>query len=444
MTQNELRQDTDSYNYELSGGLGHYRLSWPNQLIDIVVERIKPTGPNEVYAELTAWSKRPASAGHLGYGRVGLTSPASRKAMAKTLSEEEPEVRWERILQQLAVTIIKEHRQGIPEVAINGVVQPESLRWFIHPLVEHNQPTLIYGDGSAGKSWLAQMLCLLVIEGMSTHGLIIEDSANVLFLDYETSQPEIETRVGMLRNGLGLSPQTSSSTGCRLWYKKMSQSIVADLDELQRVVQERNIRFIVVDSVSSACGGAPEEAGVVLDMFDAIGKLQVPSLLIDHISKTKGDGTIFGSVFKRNRGRQVFRVRKADEEMADVIDIAMFHEKANNSRRISPMGWQLTIDNERHSATFIRKDVRDTALEPEMRIIDRIQTQLITNGPLSVKDLAGILDKSENHISTELSRNKNRFQRDSTNRFSINLLPSGTSELPDKVIIPKGVPLWEG
>ena len=389
------------YDFTMEGGAGIYELEWPQLLIKADVARLKENSDHELRGEIWIESQRPNSTGHVKQGRIILTSPSNRKQFAKTLEDRDSEVDWDQVVEQISVAVLEDWRAGTPEVAITGSVAPaQANRWLIQPLVQIGHPTLIYGKGSTGKSWLAQYLSVLVHEGMSVSGLTVEQS-RVLYLDWETDINEIGFRISMIRKGLGLSAESQDG----IWYKAMTQGLSADVATVKAIVQKHNIHFVVLDSLGSACMGEPESAEVVLRMFAALRSLGVTSLCVDHVSK---EGSLFGSVYKFNAARQIFEAKKAQGEGEDKLEFAMFHRKANNSKLVKPLGWVLEFDNTQDAIAMTRKDVRDTKLAGEMRIVDQISS-ILRDGPHAVKDIADILEKAPGHISKELATHKNLF-----------------------------------
>ena len=395
------------YSFDIQGGSGIYDLEWPHMNISASVSRVKADSNHELRAEVWVQSARPLSSGHMGQGRLILTSPANRKTFAKSLADRDPEVDWDKVIEQLSVAVLEEYRVGVPAVQISGNVLKTvdtNQRWLVEPLIQYGHPTLLYGKGSSGKSWMAQYLSVLIHEGLSLSGLTV-DEATVLYLDWETDQNEITSRIAMIRQGLGLPLDTASG----IWYKSMTQGLSADIATVMTLVQEHNIHFVVLDSLGSACMGEPESAEVVLRMFMALGSLGVTSLCIDHTNK---EGSLFGSVYKFNNSRQIFEAKKAQGEGDTELEFALFHKKANNSKLIKPMGWVLKFDGEAHATTLVRRDVKDTRLESEMTVVDRIKN-LLTINPSGMRpnEIAIELDKTSSHISKELSTHNQLFEK---------------------------------
>jgi hypothetical protein len=390
--------------FDISGAGGHYRLDWPRLNIQAEVSHFNKERDSSLSAEVEFRSQRPSAnaSGHVLRRRVNLSNPSA--PYVKSLTEEDESLGWKHIVDQLCVAATDAYRTGAPETELVGQIKasPEG-HWLIRPLVQIGHPTLIYGEGSSGKSWLGQYLSVLVHEGINASGLEVSQ-ARVLYLDWETDLNEIGSRLAMIRKGLGLPERTETG----IWYKYMTQGLSSDVSVVRKIVQDRNIQFVVCDSLGSACMGEPESAEVVLKLFGAIRSLGVTSLCIDHTNKSD---VLFGSVYKRNASRLVYHVKKSQREQDVEFEMAMFHEKANNSRLIGPMGWNLQFDNVGGMATFTRRDVKHTRLESEMTVKERIKNYLEESiGAQSVADIAEALGKGTTHISKELSDNKDMFR----------------------------------
>ena len=347
------------------GDNGIYKITWNELNITAEIDRIKETSDHEVKAEVKIISSRPTSSGHLGFGRLNLTSTPARNSFAKSLAERDAEVDWSGLIVHLCRLVLEEWRGGAPAMKLTGNVDVEAqVKWLIEPIIQLNNPTLIYGQGSAGKSWFAQYLAVLADEGSSHCNLGVEPST-VLYLDWETDSAELGSRITMIRRGLGMTGES------KIWYKPMSQGLANDIETIRNLCVEHAITLIIIDSLGSACMGEPESAEVVLRTFGALRSLGVSSLIIDHTNK---DGHLCGSVYKRNSARQVFHCEKSQSEDDNKLVMGLFHKKVNNSKLIKPMGFELVFED--GMITFSRQDVRDTALEEHMSLKDRIQNIL--------------------------------------------------------------------
>ena len=382
-----------------TGDNGIYKITWNELNITAEIDRIKETSDHEVKAEVWVYSKRPISEGLMGFTRLNMTSTSSRNGFAKSLAERDSEVDWHGVVVKLSQLVVDEWRGGSPAVQLSGNMDVDAqVKWLIEPIIQLNNPTLIYGQGSAGKSWFAQYLAVLADEGSQQLNLGITQS-NVLYLDWETDIGELGSRVTMIRRGLGLDGDS------RIWYKTMTQGLANDIESVRSLCVEHKITFIIIDSMGSACYGEPESAEVVLRAFGALRGLGISSLIIDHTNK---EGHLFGSVYKRTSARQVFHCEKSQSEDDNKLVMGLFHKKANNSKLMKPLGFELVFED--GMITFSRQDVRDTALEQHMTVKDRIYN-ILRKAPSTVAEIAEQLYKPdgtqyrEGHIAKELSEN---------------------------------------
>ena len=397
------------YECIVTGATGIYTLTWPQLHIEAKVSRISESRTYEITAGVIFTSKRILSeslsqSGHLLESRVKLTSTSGNKALSKSLSDLDGTVTWEIVIEQLSVAVLAEFRKGNPLVELDGDMDLMAEdKWMIRPILQLYNPTLIYGPGSTGKSFFAQWLACLVDSGLPSAGLQV-DQGRVLYLDYETSEKEVNYRFTMIRRRLGLEGKS------HIFYRSMTRGLYDDIERIREICIEKQITFVVIDSMNSACG-EPEAADAVLRAFNALRSIKMPhdstasvtSLIVDHTNK---EDKLFGSQAKFTQARLVFRAKKSQEESSDTIVLGIFHEKSNNSKLIKPIGFELVFHPEDRTMSVIRKDVKDTALEEHMKVADRIANALSRSGKLTVSEIAEEIDKEESHVRKELSYGK--------------------------------------
>ena len=388
MNQKSSGNEMKSYEFTIEGRNGIYTVAWEAIGITALVKDMQETRDHEVKGTVTFASTNPTSAGHLRFSKLNMTSATARNGMVKSLTAKDPEIDWDTVLEQLCVSVVQSYQRGVPAVQLNDAreIKDQESPWLIEPLIQLNNPTLIYAPGSTGKSWIAQYIAVLADEGLSETGFGVS-KVNVLYLDWETDQKELGTRVKMIRGGLKLSLAST------IWYRPMLRGLAQDIEEVRRACIEYNIGLVVIDSIGSACMGHPEDAAVVLELFTALRSLEISSLCVDHVNK---EGILFGSVYKFNQARQVFEFRKEQHPEENKMIIGMFHRKANNSPLRREIGLELTFVDD--VMTIERKDVRDTSLEENMRLSDRLQTLLKHIGSATIEEMAEETGKSKSHV----------------------------------------------
>ena len=381
------------YTFDMTGSDGLYVFRWPALHIQAEVSRMDKKAEK---GEITWTSSRPVGGGHLLTGNVGLTSVTSKNSMVKALLEEDDQVRWKHVVEQCCTAALNDFRTGLPEVQLTGdvVISAES-KWLVEPIIQHRNPTLIYGPGSSGKSWFAQYLACLADAGMNHGGFAVEPS-NVLYLDWETDSGELGARITMIRKGLGFTTQSG------VWYKSMNQGLAIDIETVKSIIMRREISFVVLDSLGAACMGEPESADVVLGLFRALRSLRVTSLCVDHTNK---EGYLFGSVYKFNEGRQIFEIKKDQKPEENKLVFGLFHRKANNSRLIRDLGFELNFADP-DQVSVVRKDVRDTPLESEQSFPQRVMNTYGRNGTAlyTVTEMAEELSTETRTVTDAIAR----------------------------------------
>jgi hypothetical protein len=395
----------------MSGRDGSYVFEWPSLHVSCNVSRFKSYRDEDVKASMRFYTDRPTSAdGFLTGGRVILESLSSKASLIKSLKERESELDWVKIVEQACNAALDDYRRGQKEVQLAEVDVKNHVKWVVTPgLLQEQNPTLIYGPGNTGKSWIGIWLAVMLDSGESSCGISVEpQQGKILYLDWETSEDEIGARVTMIRRGMGLQGPST------IWYKAMSTGLAQDIESIRNIIVSKGITTVVLDSLGSACMGEPESAEVVLRMFQALRSLKVTSLLIDHTNK---EGHLFGSVYKFNASRVIFEARKSQQPDDDLIVFGLFHRKSNNSKLIRDMGFELNFEDD--TAIFSRKDVRDTPLAEHMRVADQIAA-LLRRGAMTVPDIADELQKSEGHVRKVFSDNSRKFVRlnDNSGRYA--------------------------
>ena len=393
----------------ISGGRVKWQLHWPDLGIKAIVKNVGPEGKTikgVIKFEYSETSPVAPESRHIRRRLMNLLNPDAKHI--SDLRKKDPEIPWDDLIEQMNTVVYDDYNMGIPveDMSGGGISADTDAQWLIHPLVEEGNPTLIYGKGSSGKSWLGQTLSILVHEGLSVDGLTVKEGPHrVLYLDWETTSSDIRKRFGMIRSGLGLEGVRNEG----LLYKAMTRSLAEDLEAVLEVIQDQSIDFCVLDSAGYATGGHPEDSGAAMDLFSAIRELRVSSVVISHVNKA---GSLFGSEYFWNNPRFIFEAHKYQTEGDKKVVTGLFNRKSNNAGLLAPIVWELDF-SELGTVTLSRRNPEDTGLEPLLHLRDRIINLLREQkiGGLTVAHLAEVLEKSEGHIRKEISTNKDLFEK---------------------------------
>jgi len=110
-------------------------------------------------------------------------------------------------------------------------------------------------------------------------------------------------------------------------YRSCIAPLHQDIENLQEIIAEAGYNLLIVDSIGMAAGGEINEAQTAIQLFYALRKLKVTSLLIGHEPKDRNNKSIIGSAFFGNTARQVWHTKKAQDKDADDMDLLLENTK---------------------------------------------------------------------------------------------------------------------
>ena len=378
----------------------HYTLRWAAEQLTIEVERIREGREGHTIGEIKITTDAPGYEPYLHRSMFTLSSQQARRQLAQAMQERFPINQWDSILEQLYWMSAEQYRQGEPIMFAGNSDHPLETPYLLYPLLPEGQPTLLYGVGGCGKSWLADYIALSVQLPYDSHQWSPRQ-ANVLFLDWETDFLTFGSRIKRLKAGLGFPEELT------IRYRRCWQTLADDMEHIKRLVDEHHIEFIIVDSCGGACGGDISLPEPVNRFFSAIRYLGCTSLLLHHVPKS--DNVPFGSAYFFNWARAVFFVKKADESDTEhEMDVGIFHKKANEAALSSSRGFLFRFLDE--SVTVKHKQLTDTAeFVQQMSCRVRIE-QALKLGKMSTDDLVATTSDSRETITRTLGRMRDKDQ----------------------------------
>ena len=386
---------------------------WVDTGIKIVMDRFAEDHRNKTTTAEIVVSLDPevfpeATGTHLHLARLNLLSTQSKKSLANDLSSRRNSVDWAAAIEQASVKAVLHHREGSPIISVGQNAIETDHRWQLYPFLRYLQPTVMYGPGGLGKSFLAVFCSVLVQTGVEFAGLK-PLQGNVLYIDYEDVGDELNERVRALAMGIG-----GVTDGVEFKYRSSHDVLYHDIDPLRRAVAENNISLVVVDSLGGAAAGQINDADVNIKVFNALRSLNVTALIIDHVSKDGStDRGPIGSVFKYNRARSVWEVKKSQQVGETGSKVGLYHRKANSGKLQKPLGFSLEFIGEPAEVVTVNEArVEDVPeLEEGLSWPDRIDNAIATNGGMETNQLIEYFgDKHSGTIRTNLTRSRKFVQ----------------------------------
>lgn len=378
---------------------------------------------DELTGEITVATTLPGMAKHLHQARFNLSSTTSRTSLAKHLVTKTPDgtISWDDLLEQFCAAVLRSERRTNPIVRVGrldfGPEPPDT----VERILPSGMATQLFAPGKTGKGWLAWGMAVAVETGWSFAGLKTV-KGHVLYLDWEDNPKRANQRVQMVARGMGL-PEIPEMA-----IKSMNGPMRHSVNELARDIDADGFTMLIIDSAQKAIGAGTEyqsyESGAA-QMFEAIRLLgdDLTILMIDHVNKTDARGgreraQAYGSVMKTNWVRNVWEVRKDQNEGEKISQLGLYHIDSNHSELFKPFG--LLLDFQTPGEVHIRQDDMETSdrLSATLSVADRC-ARALRFGPLSLKEIADRVESSQDTCRVTMSRDKERFHELPGRRYEL-------------------------
>lgn len=377
-------------------------LVWPEFDVSVMFDRFhEDRRSHDVAAEMSCFAGSNGAPELLHRARLNLGSTQARTAAAKFLTGRREEVDWAGLLEQCAWQVLDAFRRGRGPVVLRDVVVDETVpRVVIAPLLAADDPVILFGDGGSAKSMLGLALAMSVESGIPYADLHVSQSLRAAYLDFEWQATPHRRRMQALCGGGELPSLVYIPCGAE-------GPLSAQVERLQRIIHERSIEYVFIDSVALACAGPPEEAGVCLDFFQALTRLNVGACLLAHINRGGDEERPFGSTFWHNSARSTWFLEANQEPGTPRLDLALTNRKSNDGPKAPSFALHFEFEPNR---TTIRR--ADLASIPELAgtlpLKDRIRP-LLKAGPRTVADIAEHLAAEPDTVRTTLKRMSGRL-----------------------------------
>lgn len=395
-------------------GLG-YRLEYPELATTFELTHLKRHG-DELHGDLTVLSRFPGASGIDGViftGRFNVMSTMVRGTVAKALAarvpqqKEDSQLDWAGFLLDLCYRVIAAERQGEPIVELGTSPRADPVLPLLDPLLPKNKPTILFGDGGVGKSVLALAVGASVAIGQSIiPGMTAYGQGAVLYLDYETDAADLDDRLRRVSRGAEVPMP-------RIQYRYCARPLPDMLEDLSKVVVDRSISLLIIDSAAAAMGIGSEyrdPADTAIRFFTALRTLGVSSLLIDHVSKTAtaqagGAGKPYGSTYKVNLARSTWEMRQGTRREDGAVPVALYHRKSNIGPTHSAVGLAITFTTE--AVYFDSEPITDTDLAAALPLHDRVALFLDqSDEPLDAVTIAEAIGSTRGAVASVFNRDK--------------------------------------
>lgn len=323
-------------------------------------------------------------------GSINLSSVERRQGVAREIEKRSghKDVGWADLVEDFAIRCLRQERIGRPSVNLADLSLPPADDLIVVDGVrlERQEACCLFGDGGTGKS----LLSLYIL------GTLARQGVQCGYIDAETHAGAQRRRLGMLFGEQGL-PQ--------IHYQLADRPLVLLVDHLRRWVRDKQLQYVVLDSVAMLTAGEPEKAEAANGYFGALRRLGVGSLSIAHVTKNgeNNQQKPFGSAFYHNNFRLTWNIQRTDQDAGCTVKaIGLWNRKYNNGPEFAPMGFEVVGEDGR--VRYHRVDLASIEGLGDKLPLRRRLLSTLKGGPQTVGALSAGLDAGERAIRQALSR----------------------------------------
>jgi hypothetical protein len=400
--------------------VGIYNFDWDDLNLYAKMDRIF-SKEKTLIGELKLWHKQSGNDEIIELSRLDLLSDRARNNLAMSLDKRNKSIDWLSVLKYICFITVDHYRKGEPIEFLGDEPKTMEQEFLLYPILRKNQPTTVFSDGGTGKSLLADYSAVLVFYGypgffIPWMGLpLTPDGGNVLFLDWEADKEDHQKRVWAIKKGLGIIDAD------RFFYRKCNQPIVDDIAEIQKIVKDNKIIFVIIDSQVAASGDTKDPADGARRYYNALRSLNCTTLTIDHVPKGNGLNDThkpYGSTFKWNLSRSQFELKKVQQPGENVMQLALYHRKNNEGLLLNPIGYQVEFVNSDNSildkVVFTGIDVSNELASGEVANLSYRINKLLSStktGQMSLDNIATFLKLDKSVVLTCLEQHRESFEQ---------------------------------
>lgn len=389
-----------------------YLLEWEQPNLTARVTRLRIPSDGQVKGELQI--KHEDGNGNkilLVPTQFNFSAEPTRAKYAKQLAEKlDIQVDWKEVFDYLCNEIQLLARTGETVIEVwteNDEPAPEH---WLDGIIYKGVQNIIYGEKGVMKSTLSYTLgiCVMLPWTDNPFHLTLPERPEIpLILDWETDSNIFKRTIARLKRGMDMP-------NCPLYYRRCVAPLADDIEPIQELVESCKATVLIVDSLGAAAGGERGElkgAESAIVFNSSLRKLRthtgepITSLIIAQTRKGDEDRkkTIYGSTYFAYYARNIFELCKGTEDYDNEEHMALFNRFCNLGRRIKPIGFCATFDDETGGINLTREVVSVSEFSEKVTIGSRI-LELLKEGKMKQKDIKDSLGTPYSSTSMALKR----------------------------------------
>jgi hypothetical protein len=293
-----------------------------------------------------------------------------------------------------------------------GMVEGDSmipLEFLAEPHILKNAGTILFGDHGHGKSLVSMVQLVCVDAGLN--GLWGVEQAPGMYVNLERSAESMKRRLGQVNDALGL--ETSRPLAI---LNARGRTLLAARPQIEQMIRERDIKLLVLDSITRADIGDLNDAGPANQTMDILSSLVSSWVAIGHVGHADKSRIIGSRMFAAAADimLQLTSEKKTLPDASSELGIMLKVTKANDIEWPKPMTLTLTFGANNIGLQDIKPaDTNEwpgleAKADSERSLRARLYNLLTANGEMIVQEMAVALNEADNKIRARLSENEGK------------------------------------
>jgi hypothetical protein len=390
-----------------------YVFRWDDHGIEIRLDQMEDGRDGDLRCEITVFSYIAGKTGLLHNATFNVLAQRTRSELINKMTDAVSSLPWREMIEAMCFKAKFHFRNGSPPTDLRTVDTQKQMPMLMYPWIGAEGGTVLFGDGSAGKTTLAITLAACVATDhpvRDVFGRITIPPSPVLICDWEASEISHAERLQAVCRGLGIDdlPQ--------VFHMRMVGSLWEQKRNVAKYARDLGVKLVIYDSMAAACDGEIESSRDTNRFYNATNMVGLPWIGVTHINQESAKQAMeggakyvrpFGSAFVHNRARGTWYIERISERGSSKAVLYLVHYKNNNGPLQKDRAFQVEYDTTTDLQMY---RVRYTEMPPtaipelalRLPLDERIMARL-NGGGTSAKDIADDCNVKEPKVAERLT-----------------------------------------
>lgn len=296
---------------------------------------------------------------------------------------------------------------GAPAMVKGDSTKPIEFRAKPHVLKDAG--TILFGDHGQGKSMVAMAMAICIDAGLN--GMWGVEEAPAGYINLERGEDSIQRRIGQVNDALGLETNRPLAV-----LNARGRNLLVVRPQIEQMVRERGVKFLILDSITRANVGDPNDAGPANQAMDILGSLVSSFVAIGHVGHSDKSRIIGSNMFAAAADIMLQHTSEKSvlPDGSSELGVMLKVTKANDIEWPKPMTLTLAFGANNIGLQHIKAAQTsawpglEARSEKERSLRARLVKLLTSQGEMVVQEMAVMLDISENVIRARLSEGRGK------------------------------------